>query len=83
VSEKGAPTETGVIVETAPLGFYAARAGLQSGDLLLEVNGEVAGSTDKLQGPAGSCRSGQPVKLNGLRNQYKFEFLLRCGKKCR
>jgi len=78
MSEKGAPTETGVIVETVQAGSAASRAGLQSGDLLLEVNGHAAGSTDQLQALTNPCNSNQPVKLSGLRNQHKVEFPLIC-----
>ena len=72
------PTETGVIVETVQAGSAASRAGLQSGDLLLEVNGHAAGSTDQLQALTNPCNSNQPVKLSGLRNQHKVEFPLIC-----
>lgn len=78
MSEKSAPTETGVIVKTVPPDSVAARAGLQPGDLLLEVNGEAAGTADKLENLTGSCRSGQLVKLTGLRNQRKIAFEMSC-----
>jgi len=78
MSEKGAPTETGVIVETVPYGSAASRAGLQPGDLLLDVNGHATGSTDQLQALTNPCNSNQPVKLSGLRNQHKVEFSLIC-----
>jgi len=78
MSEKGAPTETGVIVETAPPDSAAARAGLQPGDLLLKVNDQEAGSTDRLQALANSCNPIQPLKVSGLRNQHKIEFILIC-----
>jgi hypothetical protein len=78
MSEKGAPTETGVIVETAPAGAAATRAGLQPGDLLLEANGLPTGSTEQLRSITSSCKPGQFVKLSGLRNQRKVEFTLTC-----
>jgi len=78
MSEKGAPTETGVIVETAPPGSAAARAGLQPGDLLLEVDDQAAGSTDQLQTLTDTCKPSQSVKLSGLRNQHKVELILIC-----
>jgi S1-C subfamily serine protease len=78
MSEKGAPTETGVIVETVSPGSAAARAGLKAGDLLLDVNDQAAGSTDRLQALTNSCNPSQPVKLNGLRDQHKVEFVLIC-----
>ena len=80
MSEKGAPTETGVIVETAPPDSAAARAGLQPGDLLLEVNDQAAASTDRLQALTDTCKPSQPVKLSGQRNQHKVEFVLICRK---
>lgn len=79
MSEKGAPMETGVIVETAPPDSVAARAGLQSGDLLLEVNGKAAKTTHQLRSITNSCKSGQRLKLSGLRNQRKVEFTLLCA----
>jgi S1-C subfamily serine protease len=79
MSEKGAPTETGVIVVTVPPGSAAARAGLQPGDLLLEATGEAAGSTGQLRSITNSCKSGQRVNLSGLRNQRKVEFTLTCA----
>ena len=78
MSEKGAPTETGVIVEAVPQDSAAARAGLQPGDLLLEVNDQATGSTDRLQALTDTCKSSQPVKLRGLRYQHKVEFKLIC-----
>lgn len=75
---EGRANRNGVIVETVPPDSAAARAGLLPGDLLLEVNGEHAGSTDKLKGLTGSCSSGQPLELTGLSNQRKLEFMLSC-----
>jgi len=74
MSEKGAPTETGVIVEAVPPGSAAAHAGLQVGDLLLDANSKAAGSTNQLRAITISCNAGQKVKLSGLRNQHKVEF---------
>ncbi len=79
MSEMGAPTETGVIVETAPSGSAAGRAGLQPGDLLLETDGKDVGSTAQLRSITNSCRPGQQVKLNGLRSQHKIQFTLTCA----
>jgi len=76
MSEKGAPTETGVIVEIVPPSCAAAHAGLQTGDLLLEVNGAPVGSTDQLRSITNSCRPNQPWKLKGLRDQHRIEFSL-------
>jgi hypothetical protein len=78
MSEKGAPTETGVIVETAPPDSAAARAGFQPGDLLLEVNDEAAGNTDQLKALTDSCNPSQPVKLSSFRNQHRVGFVLSC-----
>jgi S1-C subfamily serine protease len=80
MSEKGAPAETGVIVETVPLDSAAARAGLQPGDLLLELNDQAVASIDQLQTLTDTCKPSQSVKLSGLRNQHKVEFMLICRK---
>ena len=74
MSEKGAPTETGVIVETVPPDSAAARSGLQPGDLLLQVNGQAASSTDQLQSITNTCNPSQPLNLNGLRDQQRVKF---------
>lgn len=79
MSEKGAPTETGVIVEVVPPGSAAAHAGLQVGDLLLEVNNKEVGSTEQLRAITISCDAGQKMKLSGLRNQHKIEFTWICA----
>lgn len=78
MSEKGAPTENGVIVEVVPAGSAVDGAGLQPGDLLLDVNGQDVGDTDRLRLITSSCKPGQRVKLSGLRNQRKVEFTLSC-----
>lgn len=76
MSEKGAPTETGVIVETVPRGSAAACAGLKPGDLLLQLNGQPVSDTAQLRTLTNELRSSQLLKLSGLRNQRKVEFTL-------
>jgi hypothetical protein len=78
MSEKGAPTETGVIVETVPAGSFAARAGLQPGDLLLQVNGHAVDNTDQLRSLVDGCKPTRAITLSGLRNQHKVDFTLAC-----
>jgi hypothetical protein len=78
MSEKGAPTEIGVIIETVPSGTAAARARIQAGDLLLEVNGNSVGDTDQLRSLTNACKRNQYLRLKGLRNQHKVEYLLSC-----
>lgn len=76
MSEKGAPTETGVIVETVPRGSAAACAGLKPGDLLLQLNGQPVSGTAQLRALTNKLKSGQLLKLSGLRDQHKIEITL-------
>jgi hypothetical protein len=78
MSEKGAPTETGVIVETVPAASGAALGGLQPGDLLLQANGQAVDRTDQLQSLTNECKQARPMTLSGLRNQRKIDFTFVC-----
>jgi hypothetical protein len=76
MSEFGAPTETGVVIEKLPDGSAAARAGLLVRDLLLGVDEHNVKNTRELHALAGEWNAGQAVELHILRHQRPLKLTL-------
>jgi serine protease Do len=62
----------GVVVHDVIKGKAASRAGIESGDIILEVNGHEIMSSNELQGRIALYRAGDDVKLTLWRNGKKL-----------
>ncbi|MFC3121303.1 DegQ family serine endoprotease [Agaribacter flavus] len=68
------PTNKGAFVNEVTDGSAAAKAGIQSGDIIVSIDGNEVGSFSELRGKVGSLGAGTEVKLEIFRNGEKLEF---------
>ena len=71
LKELGAPY--GIIIESVEPGAPAAKAGLQPGDVITEVNGQAVRTGTDLVDPIAQTPVGQKVKLTYVRDRQKRE----------
>ncbi|MBI1749825.1 MAG: Do family serine endopeptidase [Acidobacteria bacterium] len=71
LKELGAPH--GIIIESVEPGAPAAKAGLQPGDVITEVNGQAVRTGTDLVNPIAQTPIGQKVKLTYVRDRQKRE----------
>lgn len=76
MSEFGAPTETGVVIEIVPADSAAARSGLQPHDLLLQADSANISDTTTLANLTAVWHSRQRVTLRVLRHQQPLNLTL-------
>jgi serine protease Do len=63
----------GIIIESVEPGAPAARAGMQPGDVITEVNGQAVRAGSDLVDPIAQTPVGQKVKLSYVRDRQKHE----------
>jgi len=73
MSELGAPTETGVVLEGVPESSALYAAGVRSGDLLLLINSTPIVDTTALMNFARTLKHGDNIVLHILRKQALME----------
>jgi hypothetical protein len=76
MSEFGAPTETGVVIESVPADSAAGRSGLQPHDLLLQADSANVSDTTALAKFTKAWHSGQRITLHVLRHQVPLNLRL-------
>lgn len=73
----GLPKATGVMIQAVTAGGAAENAGVQAGDVILEVEGKEINSANQLQDIVGRKHPGDDVKLKFFRDGNSFEKTIR------
>jgi serine protease Do len=75
----GLPAAKGALVAEVVSDGPSARAGLQPGDLVLQIDGRQVSSPVELTRAVGKAREGQPLKLQVLRDGRDRDIVIRSG----
>ncbi len=72
--------QRGVLVTNVVKGSPAEKAGIKSGDIILQVDGKISASTGQLRSRIGIKAIGEKVKLTLLRDGDKTQLTVKIGK---
>ncbi|MFZ0390854.1 MAG: PDZ domain-containing protein, partial [Calditrichia bacterium] len=76
----GLPRPTGVFVQGVEADYPAEKAGIESGDVILSVNGEEVSSVSELQSKIAQKHPGDPVNVQIWRNNRRINKQVMLGK---